>query len=131
MLWLNERALIFYFYLDKRKLQVLKLFDIYLTIVLALIILIGMLAPLSGVTTAPAGTDKIIHIVAFAALVFPLALTRRIGLFPLFISASLFGGLTEVIQTSVGRDADINDWFADIFGIACGIGLVKISGFKA
>ena len=109
----------------------LRFFDIYLTIVLALTILTGMLAPISEVSTAPAGTDKAIHILAFTALVLPLALTRRIGLFPLFISASLFGGLTEVIQTSVGRDADINDWFADIFGIACGIGLVKISGFKA
>jgi hypothetical protein len=126
MLWLNERALIFYFYLDKRKLQVLKLFDIYLTIVLALIILIGMLAPLSGVTTAPAGTDKIIHLVAFAALVFPSALKKRIGLFPLFIFASLFGGITEVLQISFGRNADINDWFANNFGIACGIGIAKI-----
>jgi len=105
---------------------VLKLFDIYLTIVLALIILIGMLAPISEVATAPAGTDKIIHIVAFTALVFPLALTRRIGLVPLFIFASLFGCITEVMQTSVGRNADINDWFADIFGLSCGIGLAKI-----
>jgi hypothetical protein len=106
---------------------VLKLFDIYLTIVLALIILIGMLAPISEVATAPAGTDKIIHIVAFAALAFPLALTKRIGLFPLFIFASFFGGITEVIQTSVGRNADINDWFSDIFGIAFGIGIARIT----
>ena len=103
----------------------LKLFDIYLTIVLALIILIGALTPVSEVAAAPAGTDKIIHIVAFAALVFPLALTKRIGLFPLLIFASLFGGITEVIQTSVARNADINDWFADIFGIACSIGIAK------
>ena len=78
----------------------LRFFDIYLTIVLALTILTGMLAPISEVSTAPVGTDKIIHIVAFAALVFPLALTKRIGLFPLFIFASLFGGVIEVIQFS-------------------------------
>ena len=127
MLWSNDRVLIFYYYLNQRKLKVLKLFDIYLTIVLALIILIGMLAPISEVATAPAGTDKIIHIVAFAALAFPLALTKRIGLFPLFIFASFFGGITEVIQTSVGRNADINDWFSDIFGIAFGIGIARIT----
>jgi hypothetical protein len=126
MLLSNNRALIFYFYSDKRKLQVLKLFDIYLTIVLALIILIGMLAPLSPVTTAPAGTDKIIHIVAFAALAFPLALTKRIGLFPLFIFTSLFGGFTEVIQSSYGRNTDINDWFSNIFGIAFGFGIANV-----
>ena len=126
MLWLNERALILHCQLDRRKLQVFKLFDIYLTIVLALIILIGMLAPISEVATAPAGTDKIIHIVAFAALAFPLALTKRIGLFPLFIFTSLFGGFTEVIQSSYGRNTDINDWFSNIFGIAFGIGIANV-----
>lgn len=104
-----------------------RFFDIYLTIILALIILIGMLAPISEVTTAPAGTDKIIHFVAFAALVFPLARTKRIRLFLLFASASFFGCIIEVIQPYFGRHADINDWFANIFGIACGMGIAKIS----
>ena len=121
MLWLNERALILHCQLDRRKLKVLKLFDIYLTVVLALIILIGALIPVSEVAAAPAGTDKIIHIVAFAALVFPLALTKRIGLFPLFIFASLFGGIIEIIQPSFGRSADINDWIADSAGVICGL----------
>jgi hypothetical protein len=125
MLWLNECLLNLHRHLTKRKLQVHRFFDIYLTIILALIILIGALTPVTEVAAAPAGTDKIIHIVAFAALVFPLALTKRIGLFPLLIFASLFGGITEVIQTSVARNADINDWFADIFGIACSIGIAK------
>jgi hypothetical protein len=123
MLWSNNRILILYRHLTKRKLQVHKFFYIYLTIVLALIILIGMLAPISEVTTAPAGTDKIIHIVAFAALVFPLALTKRIGLFRLFIFASLFGGVIEIIQPSFGRDIDFYDWVSDNLGILCGFGL--------
>jgi len=105
---------------------VLKFFDVYLTIVLALTILIGMLAPISEVSTAPAGTDKIIHILAFAALVFPLALTRRIGLFPLFIFASLFGGVIEIIQPSFGRDIEFYDWVSDNLGILCGFGLGHI-----
>ena len=121
MLWSNDRVLIWLGHLEKRNLQVLKLSDIYLTIVLALTILIGMLAPISGVSNAPAGTDKIIHIVAFAALAFPLALTKRIGLFPLFIFASLFGGIIEVIQPSFGRNAEINDWIANSAGVICGL----------
>ena len=104
----------------------LRFFDIYLTIALALTILIGMLATISEVTIAPAGTDKIIHSVAFAALVFPLAQTKRIRLFLLFTSASFFAGIIEVIQPYFGRNADINDWFADIFGIASGMGMAKI-----
>ena len=118
--------IIFYFYLEKRKLQLLKLFDIYLTIVLALIILIGMLAPISEVTTAPAGTDKIIHILAFAALVLPLAITKRIGLCPLFIFASCFGAIIEVIQPSFGRSAEIIDWIADIAGVIFGLAARKL-----
>lgn len=86
-----------------------KLFDIYLTIVLALIILIGMLAPISEVATAPAGTDKIIHIVAFGTLVFPLAFTKRIGLFPLVIFGSFFGAIIEFIQPSFGHRAEYNN----------------------
>jgi hypothetical protein len=117
-------------HLDKRKLQVPKFFDIYLTLVLALIILIGMLAPISEVATAPAGTDKIIHIVAFAALVFPLALTKRIGLFPLFIYASLFGGIIEIIQPSFGRSADISDWVANNLGSFSAIGIAHIYKFQ-
>ena len=113
-------------HLVKRKLQVLKLFDIYLTIVLALIILIGMLAPISEVAAVPTGTDKVIHIVAFAALVFPLAFTRRIGLFTLFIFASLFGGIIEIIQPSFGRNADIIDWIADSVGVICGMAVRNI-----
>lgn len=99
----------------------LRFFDLYLTIFLALIILIGALSPVSEVAAAPAGTDKIIHIIAFAALVFPLALTKRIGLFPLFIFASLFGGIIEVIQPSFGRSAEITDWIADSAGVICGL----------
>ena len=104
----------------------LRFFDIYLTIALALTILIGMLAPISEVTIAPAGTDKIIHVVAFAALVFPLALTKRIGLFPLFMLASLFGGIIEIIQPSFGRNADIIDWLADSVGVICGMAVRNI-----
>ena len=104
----------------------LRFFDIYLTIVLALTILIGMLAPISEVSTAPAGTDKIIHIVAFAALVFPLAFKRRIGLFTLFIFASLFGGIIEIVQPSFGRNADIIDWIADSVGVICGMAVRNI-----
>ena len=126
MLWSNKRILNLYRHLTKRKLQVHRFFDIYLTIVLALIILIGMLAPINEVTNAPAGTDKIIHLVSFASLVFPLARTKRIRLFLLLASASFFGCIIEVIQPYFGRNADINDWFADIFGIACGMGMARI-----
>ena len=72
---------------------------------------------------APEGSDKLVHLVAFAALAFPLARTGRFGLLPVFIGASAFGGAIELIQPSFNRSADVNDWVADIVGVILGIGL--------
>jgi len=62
-----------------------------------------------------------VHFVAFAALAFPLARTGRIGLLPVFVGASAFGGAIELMQPSFNRSADINDWIADIVGVLLGI----------
>ena len=70
---------------------------------------------------APAGSDKIVHFIAFAALAFPLARTGRFGLLPVFIGASAFGGAIELIQPTFNRGADVNDWVADIIGVLLGI----------
>jgi len=64
-----------------------------------------------------------VHLIAFAALAFPLARTGRFGLLPVFIGASAFGGAIELIQPSFNRSADVNDWIADIVGVILGIGL--------
>ena len=82
-----------------------------------------MLWPIHQPLPAPDGTDKFVHLVAFAALAFPLARTGRIGLVPVFVGASVFGGLIELIQPSFGRSADMQDWIADIVGVILGIGL--------
>ena len=58
---------------------------------------------------------------AFAALAFPLSRTGRIGLLPVFIGASAFGGAIELIQPSFNRSADVNDWVADIIGVILGV----------
>ena len=96
--------------------------DILLTIIVTLTLTVAMLWPLEAPPPAPEGSDKLVHFVAFAALAFPLARTGRFGLLPVFISASAFGGIIEVIQPSFNRSADINDWVADVVGVALGIG---------
>ena len=98
-----------------------KYLDIPLTLIATTILTVAMLWPLVSPPQAPDGSDKLIHLVAFAALSFPLSRTGRFGLLPVFIGASLFGGMIELIQPSFNRSADINDWFADIIGIAIGI----------
>ena len=99
-----------------------KYLDIPLTIIVTFTLTVAMLWPLEAPPPAPEGIDKLVHLIAFAALAFPLARTGRFGLLPVFISASAFGGIIEVIQPSLNRSADFNDWVADIVGVALGIG---------
>ena len=99
-----------------------KYLDIPLTIIVTLALSIAMLWPLDAPPPAPEGSDKLVHLVAFAALAFPLARTGRVGLLPVFIGASAFGGVIELIQPSFNRSADVNDWIADVVGAALGIG---------
>ena len=100
-----------------------KYLDIPLTLILTLALTVAMLWPLEAPPPAPEGSDKLVHFIAFAALAFPLARTGRIGLLPVFIGASAFGGIIELIQPSFNRSADINDWIADIVGVILGIGV--------
>ena len=100
-----------------------KYLDIPLTLAVTLTLTVAMLWPLDQPPPAPEGSDKLVHFIAFAALAFPLARTGRFGLMPVFIGASAYGGIIELIQPSFNRSADINDWVADIVGVILGIGL--------
>ena len=99
-----------------------KYLDIPLTLIVTLTLTVAMLWPMDQPPPAPEGSDKLVHFIAFAALAFPLARTGRIGLLPVFIGASAFGGAIELIQPSFNRSADVNDWVADVVGVALGIG---------
>ena len=100
-----------------------KYLDIPLTIIVTTVLTVAMLWPLEAPPPAPEGSDKLMHLVAFAALAFPLARTGRFGLLPVFVGASAFGGAIELIQPSFNRSAEINDWVADVVGVIFGIGL--------
>lgn len=82
-----------------------------------------MLWPIDQHAPGPYATDKLLHLIAFAVLAFPLILTGRLGFFPVLIGTSVLGGIIELIQPYVLRNADINDWAADIFGAILGISL--------
>ena len=59
-----------------------KYLDIPLTLIVLFALTVAMLWPLDQPLLAPAGSDKIVHFIAFAALAFPLAHTRRYDLMP-------------------------------------------------
>ena len=99
-----------------------KYLDIPLTLIFSLILTVAMLWPLDQPPPTPEGGDKLVHVIAFAALAFPLARTGRLGLLPVFIGASTFGGVIELVQPSFNRSADFNDWIADLVGVIFGIG---------
>lgn len=98
-----------------------KRLDIPITLIVTLILTIAMLWPINTPPPGPDGSDKFAHIIAFAALSFPLARTGRFGLLPVFKGASAFGGLIELIQPIFNRSADMNDWIANIIGVVLGI----------
>ena len=102
-----------------------KYLDIPLTLAVGLTLTVAMLWPLATPPSVPEGSDKLVHLAAFATLAFPLARTGRIGLLPVFLGTSAFGGFLELVQPSFNRSADFNDWVADtigaLLGIVCGL----------
>ena len=103
-----------------------KYLDIPLTLIVTAVLTVAMLWPIHQPPPGPDGSDKIVHLIAFAALAFPLARTGRVGLIPVFIGASAYGGLIEFLQPSFGRSADMQDWIAAIAGVGLGIVLALL-----
>ena len=100
-----------------------KYLDIHLTVVVTTALTAAMLWPLEAARTAPEGSDKLLHFMAFVALAFLLACTGSLGLLTVFIGARAFGAIIELIQPTFNRSADLNDWAADTLGVLIGIGL--------
>lgn len=84
--------------------------------------LVILFTPDSGVPVAPPGTDKVIHLLLFAAL----AITGRTAGTPApALLAGLIGyaGLSEVLQAAlpIGRSGDVIDASVDILGAIAGL----------
>ena len=103
-----------------------KYLDISLTVLVTTVLIVVMLWQINQPRLGPDGTDKFVHLIAFAALAYPMARTGRIGLLPVFVGASAFGAIIEVLQPYFGRDAEMQDWIADIVGVVLGIALALL-----
>ena len=93
-----------------------------LTVCVFLIITGLSLSPLDSVPSAP-GSDKIHHLIAYAALVFPVALrqpNRWLWFVVFFIG---YSGLIELIQPYVNRYGEWLDMLANTAGVLCGVAL--------
>ncbi len=89
------------------------------TFALALIIAVLTLAPMPAVG-GPAGSDKAYHILAFAALAFPLPLVRPRLTIWVALGVIAYGGAIELIQPFFGRQAEWADLVADGIGAVVG-----------
>ncbi|MEJ6479734.1 MAG: VanZ family protein [Octadecabacter sp.] len=93
-------------------------FGMAATALLAFIIAVLTLAPISS--SGPAGSDKVYHVLAFAALAFPLALVRPRLTHWFILGVVAYGGAIEVIQPFFGRHAEWTDLLADGLGAVLG-----------
>ncbi|WP_222854147.1 VanZ family protein [Fodinicola acaciae] len=85
--------------------------------------MVMLFAPARDVPAGPEGSDKLVHCLMFAALVFAGAYAR-IPLRALAPALVAYGGVAELIQGQIGRDADLWDWLSDSAGIALAVAVV-------
>ena len=97
--------------------------------ILTWIILITITAlslwPLDTLPSVP-GSDKSHHLIAYALLIFPVALhsPRRWLLYGLVFI--LYSGGIELIQPFVNRYGEWLDWVANMVGVVCGVMLASL-----
>jgi VanZ family protein len=90
-----------------------------------LIITTLSLWPLDNLPPVP-GSDKTHHLIAYAALVFPIAL-RKPNRWMLLVAFFIFySGLIELAQPYVNRYGEWLDILANTAGIVCGITLATV-----
>jgi VanZ family protein len=69
------------------------------------------------------GSDKLAHLVAFAALAFPLSFAWPRRMLPVVLGVLCYGGLIELVQPFFGRTAEWGDLLADGLGAIAGTAL--------
>ncbi len=83
------------------------------------------IVPLAELPSVP-GIDKTHHFVAYAVLMFPVALRKP--KYWLWVALFFVGwsGAIELIQPYVNRYGEWSDLLANVVGILCGIGIARL-----
>ena len=90
-------------------------------ITLALGSLIAALTLIPIAAGGPSGSDKLYHVLAFAALAVPLSLARPRLSGWVFCGVLAYGGAIELSQPVFGREAEWGDFMADGVGALLGV----------
>ncbi|MFC7450041.1 VanZ family protein [Rhodococcus daqingensis] len=98
--------------------------------VVILITLVMLFSPGSTVPSGPPNSDKITHLLMFAALAYA-ARFAGFGVTAVIVWAGLYAAVSEVLQglLPIHRSASVWDWVADVVGVA--IGLVIFRAWQA
>lgn len=96
-------------------------------LLVAAVSLVVFFTPASGVPVMPAGTDKLVHFMLFAALAVT-GLAARFRRRPLLIGLICYAAVSEALQgvLPLGRSADLADLAIDLAGIAAGWTLARL-----
>ena len=81
-----------------------------------------LLVPNPGLSNL-SGKDNAYHLLGFAALTLPGGLLYPRFLWWVLPLSIFFGGMSEFLQSFVGRQRDLKDFLADAFGATSGAGL--------
>ncbi|MER5260862.1 VanZ family protein [Actinosynnema sp. NPDC002837] len=101
-------------------------------VVAALLSVIVLFTPASGVPTAPPGTDKVVHFVLFALLM-GAGRYARLPSGPLVIGLLGYAAVSEVLQwliTALNRGGDVLDALVDVAGVGFGALLARSTARK-
>lgn len=87
-------------------------------VLLAVAVSVGAFS--QSTASGPPGLDKVFHAVAFAALAFPMAFARPKYVWWVVGAAAAYGGVIELVQPHVGRQAEWLDFVSDVAGASLG-----------
>ncbi len=104
-----------------RVLVLVRRFAVVLSVLLALVIGWLSLAPLTALPAAPGG-DKLAHLIAYAALAFPMSLRETRQFMPFLAVFIAYGGAIELVQPLVNRYGEWSDFAVN--GLGCVLGLL-------
>ncbi|MFE3292489.1 VanZ family protein [Rhodococcus sp. NPDC059234] len=90
--------------------------------VVFVVTLVLLFSPGSAVPSGPPNSDKITHLLMFAALAFS-ARYARLGPRTVAAAAVAYAGLSEVLQATlpIQRSGSVWDWAADVAGVVIGL----------
>jgi VanZ family protein len=89
-------------------------------VIAALLSVVVLFTPESGVPTAPPGTDKVIHTLLFALLAATGLYANISRILPLLV---VYAGVSEVLQhliTPLHRSGEVLDALVDVLGVGLG-----------